>query len=443
MKKNIIKYIITFIILLLIFNLLLFVTSLFPSSWIENRVRESSQILNEEGNLYHFKIFNVENNNYTDSLIINECYSIDNTDPIFSYMSCRKNYQKGITQKQEPDIVGELFSVSNDSVKDEKYDPVKELSEFLNGKVTISYEYARYWHGYLTLYRVLLIFFNIKGIRIALFVLFVFLYIRLFYLLKKQFGVYIAIIFALSLLGVDYFHVAYSLESAPVFITMMLSSIIVLKRIDKIENLYLYQFVIGCICNFVDYLTVPLITLAMPLLIYILSKMQKENLHTKECLKMIFLSCIAWGIGYAATWISKWAIYDIVFEKNMIINAISQVIYRSGMTIPSSQVSIYFTVCVFLLNTLRRFFIFELVILIIKIKCKDYTTEGYDLPDLLKKCIPFVIIGILPIIWYCLLSNHTVVHPRFTYRHTLILLVCLLLSLNTITQNKGKLGKFE
>ena len=95
--KKVIKYTRVWIILFIIFNLSLCITSLFPSEIIEENVKSSSDILLKEGNVYKISEFSsITNNNYTDAIIINEAYSIDNTDPIYSYMAMRKNYKKSI-----------------------------------------------------------------------------------------------------------------------------------------------------------------------------------------------------------------------------------------------------------------------------------------------------------------------------------------------------------
>lgn len=92
--KKIFKFIIVFIIIIISFNLFLFLSSSFPSSWIENNVRKSSQRLNVEGNIPLLANI-VFNDNFTDAIMINTCYSIDNSNPIFSYLSRKKKlYEK-------------------------------------------------------------------------------------------------------------------------------------------------------------------------------------------------------------------------------------------------------------------------------------------------------------------------------------------------------------
>ena len=107
------KYIITFIGLIIILNLLLFLGSLFSSNLLEKNVKESAKTLLTEGNRYQIiKTLDVYNDNYTDSIMINTAYSIDNTNPIYSYMSGRKNFNSQITKNSLEDASGELISIN-------------------------------------------------------------------------------------------------------------------------------------------------------------------------------------------------------------------------------------------------------------------------------------------------------------------------------------------
>lgn len=436
--RKFIKYIVVFCVLLLIFNILLFTSSLFPSSLIEKNVRESSKILTEEGNIYQFFDWcSVVNNNYTDVLMINEAYSIDNTNPVYSYMAVRKNYEKGITQRSLMDTGGDSISLNNS----EDYDPVGELAEFLDGNIDTSINYARYWHGYLPVIRTLLIFFNISQIRKILLIIFIIIFVWLLVLIRKEIGVAETIIFGISLILQGYFFVSYSLESSPVFLVMMISSIILLKRINRIKNLYLYFFIISCITNFVDYLTVPLITLGIPLILYILYKQKNDNtIKSKDYIKIIIKSSIVWFIGYAFTWGSKWIIYDILYNQGVIKSAIFQVIYRAESTNNCKGIKIYEVVQGFMLENMGYCFILGILTLVILLVRKNkYNIKLKNGEEYFNQIKPILIILIMPLVWYFVLANHTIIHTRFTYRHMLIFLIGILVCLkNTCTVEKLK-----
>ena len=441
--KKFLQYVVVFIIIILIFNLLLLLSSLFPSSLLESNVKESSERLLVEGNFFYLnKPLNITNNNFTDAIMINECYSIDNTNPFFSYMSARKNYKKGFTIDELPDTTGELISISSSSnPEDQIYNTVGELDEFLDGKVTTSVEYARYWHGYLVFLRILLLFFNIMEIRYFLFGLFLFLFIFLFIILKRKLGVSFALIFSFALIAYNYFFVFYSLESAPIFITMMIACIVLLTRIDKLKNFYLFIFIIACISNFVDYLTVPLITLAMPLYIYIAYIFKNKDFQLRNSIKTVACSCFAWGSGYAFTWLSKWVIYDVIFHKGLIASAIQQVFYRTVSPNPIAVNTLDAVLLNFFANAsifttifmaFMAFAIFFISMISMLNKNFKWNLHMTSFSIYLKRIVPFVIIAILPIIWYVVLSNHTVLHFHFVYRQMLIFLVGILICLRNL-----------
>ena len=111
--NRVLKYVLTFIIMILAFCILLTITSLIPKSAIEENVRESAKILNKQENSFlitikHYKTIKIDN--YTDALMINTAYSIDNAEPFYSSMVARKDYIKGITKEIHPDEKGELKS---------------------------------------------------------------------------------------------------------------------------------------------------------------------------------------------------------------------------------------------------------------------------------------------------------------------------------------------
>ncbi len=437
--EKIAKYIVVFIILFIIFNFALYIISLFPSSTIEKNVKRSSEILLQEGNSYELsKFLSIRNNNYTDAIIINEAYSIDNTKPIYSYMTMRKNYNPEITKKTLPDTLGELASVNTDENGEMKlnsaddYDPVGELNEFMNGKIDTSIIYARYWHGYMPVYRVLLVFLDIMGIRILLLIIFILVFIYLMYLLKNKLGIMIAVIFGYALITQGYFFVSYSLESSPVFLVMMISSIILLKRIDKIKNIYMYFFIIAIITNFVDYLTVPLITLAMPLFIYISDKQKKEH-DCKKYVKIIVKATIIWFLGYALMWASKWMIYDFLYHGDLIKTAIQQILYRTERYNPSSDLQVLTELGVFLISNIQNVLIFYIILLQVRIvKINQIKVKLKNRAECIKENIPFLMISLMPFVWYIALANHTILHHVFVYRHMLIFLCGILICIRNV-----------
>lgn len=436
MKKilfNIIHYILIFVFVFLICNILLYISCIFNSKYIYKNVKSSYNILNKQGLIYFInKKLDLANDNYTDALIINEMYSIDNKSPFESYLKTRKNYKRGLTTSELKDITGESRSITKGDKFSKVYNPINELKQFINNNIHTSINYGRYWHGYIILYRPLLLFLNITQIRILLFLLLCILLLYFVFLINKRFGKTIAIIYGLSFILNGYFSVAYSLESSPIFLVMIMSSIILLKNIDNIKNIGIYIFIVGCLANFFDYLTVPLITLVVPMSIYIL-KLLEEHKNWKKCIKILILNSIIWSIGYISSWLLKWIIYDIVFSENisMIQIGFKQFFYRTQRE-NSISINTCFDIIIYLL---KKPSIYIGVIVLIIIIGKKYLFKPHIYT---KKALPFVIITTYPIVWYTIFANHTIIHFYFVYRHCLIYMLGLLLTIYEIQTDRKK-----
>ena len=243
--KSFLKYILIFISLIFLFVALLWISSIFSSELIKNNVKESAKILVEETNnkeVYAiYRGHNIYLDNYTDALMINTAYSIDNSTPLYSSFMARKNYIPGKTTEVISEKVGELKSDSSYR----KLNQVGELSDTVNGKVLSSFEYARYWHGYLSYLRPLLILFNVNGIRILFSIILILLGITLLYLIVKKFNYITGIIFLIGLIFVDYTYIGFSLQGTPVFIIMMIASIILVAVLDVVSAMFLFILSIG------------------------------------------------------------------------------------------------------------------------------------------------------------------------------------------------------
>ena len=193
--KTIIKYIIVVLILIVIYTILLEITSLIPSSMLKSNVIKSSELLEKVGEkqIYDVKYKNECIFTFTDALMINTAYSIDNTKPFESFMLARKNYIPGQTKIVYPDSSGNLGA--NEKYKNKENGDLyqtKELYALMHGEnIEDSYEYARYWHGYLVFLRPLLVLFDYSNIRILIFVITLIVMGILLYLIYKKINIYI------------------------------------------------------------------------------------------------------------------------------------------------------------------------------------------------------------------------------------------------------------
>ena len=158
--------------------------------------------------------------NYTDALMINTAYSIDNNKPFESSFLARKNYIPNVTDDIYQDTAGELKSSSKYNYHNE----VGELNDLVNGEKVESFEYARYWHGYLIILRPLLAFISLNEIRVIFTIMLISLAVILAYLLYKNINITVAVIFITGMLGIEYFYLGFSLQGIFVFLITDISN---------------------------------------------------------------------------------------------------------------------------------------------------------------------------------------------------------------------------
>ena len=434
---KILKNIATFLLLIIIYNLLLYSICLFPSELVYDNCLKSAKQMQAEGGFTNTITPLTNFDNYTDILIINESYSIDNTDPLESYLKVRKNYNKEYTKVVLPDKNGELRAYFDDKYDENgnplnsDYDTILECLNFLDKKVSISVEYARYYHGYLVLYRPLLILFDIIGIRIITFIIFLVLFIMLGYELKKKFNLTITIIYLLALFSFDYFLIPFSMQVTPVFLIMMITLIIMLKYIDNISfsTLCFSAMIVGSLTCYFDYFTVPTITLTIPLFTYVYYLVKNKKYDYKELFINVLKVCIVWSLGYALTWASKWIITDLLLGTSIIQSALEQAFYR-GLNTPIVEKDAY-------LVFVKHFaFVGTIIILFIIIKDSLNNKLSDDLSFNNKHVLTFI--SLIPIAWSIITFQHFIRHSIFTFRQYLVVAIYFTILLVDILKPKIK-----
>lgn len=441
-----IKFILIFVILLGIYFAIMTLTSLIPSGMLENNVRESSETLVQEGEKVTFDLKYKEENifTFTDALMINTAYSIDNNHPIESFILARKNYIPGQTTEFYPD--GQYNLGANENyISKENGDlyQTKELYGLMHGdNIQDSYEYARYWHGYLSILRPLLLLFNYSGIRIVLAIITLISIVALITLLCKKISITSGVIYGIGLLAISIFIVTKSINEILIFIVAFISSIILLLKKNPEKNIGIFFFVVGSVSNFIDLLTAPLVTLGITAITYFLLVQRNESkVNIKRYILDFLKICISWALGYGITWLSKWVITEIFFGRPIISQAIEQAVFRSngpqinGMNIFSLS-NVFIRNMEYLSSPVAITILIAAVIYIIVMMIIN-RNKKIDFKENLKKCLPYILIFFLPVIWYMVLKQHSYTHVNFTYRILVISIISLLIIASKILVSKN------
>lgn len=441
---QIVKYTLVFIILICVYLASLICSSIIPTKWIESNSKKSSEeIITYGGEKEIVRIGNkyVIAFLFTDALMLNTAYSIDTSTPLASPMLARKNYIPGQTQRVFMDLNGNLGASENYKADNGDIYQVPEFYGLMHGEnIADSFEYARYWHGYLIFLRPLLVIMDYQGIRILMQVITIILMIVMLGLIAKKINWQIAVMFFIGFLSIDIFIAARAFNAICVFIIAIVSTIFILLKKDSEKNIAINFFVIGSVTSFIDLLTTPLVTLGIPIIVYLLL-IQKNGKNLKECLIELVKICLMWGIGYGLTWATKWILVQLMYNRPIIQNALTQAqvrIVTNKTTFLNMMINIgnFLSYEVIFANIMIM--ISYAIIMLVKNRNKELNIKNN-----IVQSIPYLIVAMMPLAWYAVLKQHSMIHRFFTYRALVITIITLMVSEYKILEVKTQDKKEE
>lgn len=332
--------------------------------------------------------------------------------------------EKAYPVLNQADISGTQLDNYTDKLMIEK--TLKEQKNPLQAAMWVN-GYARYWHGYQIFLRPLLVFLNYGSIRQLYGLLLILLVAANLYLLFARFGFFAGASLVASLFFVRFYTFFVSMQFSNVFLLALLANLYVLKKSDEKffqqKRYYLAFFVVGSVTNFIDLLTVPLVTLGLPLSILTLLATQAMK---KFGLKEMSGTILAWGSGYGLTWLFKWLISSVILQKNVLADAVHQILFRTegdadyplhyGQMLKQNAGLLFTKTNCLLLGVLVLGILGYLLW-----QKKRLQSWAWKLCLFLPT----------PYLWYLVLANHSQIHFWFTYRLQVITIFALLLLLTS------------
>lgn len=365
---------------------------LLPDKSIKAHIAESAPKMVEEG-LYPQAIIRVEQcqmDNFTDALIMNQIYNIDRKHPVKSAMKMIRSSEKG-----------------------RDWDQPRLLLRKVNGENLEEQHYARYWHGSTFLFRPLFLLMDFLTLRHILFIvssIFIVLLLCVYYL---KAGLIKTIALALGFLLTYGFVMQFSMQFFPVLALTVIGSLLVAKR-EQLANFGLLFFVIGSLTCYFDLLTTPLLTLGIPMAV-MLSLKREDEFQLKDNIIEVSKLTLLWGLGFALTFLTKWALASLILGQNIFSDAYEVSLYRmeaEEFTRWEAVTKNFGMLNLWMIGIAAAILLLFVIIKRLKISY--------------KKAVLFLIIGLMPYVWYLLLANHSYLHWWFTYRLQAITVVCLL-----------------
>ena len=323
---------------------------------------------------------------------------------------------------------GKFASASEDpNGKDDSIlDPVGRYMLGLSFSCVTSY--PRYWHGYLLYVKPLLALTHYGNMRILNGVIQVLLVLLLFWRMAKKNRRELILPWLLMYLLLMPLSLAKSFQFSSCFYILLLSSHACLSAgqdRDRLTGLFLYA---GIATAYFDFLTYPAATFGVPAILA-LSLMRGET--AEEKLAFLVRAGLGWCFGYAGMWALKWGIASLLTDENVILDAWNNIRLRTSHAMPGNAPAISTASCLrmvtvgFFRSPLAVPAALYAAVMIFRLVRRRRTWEKEGL----RIVLPYLLVGLLPFVWFCLTVNHSYVHYYFTCRalcvSILALLVCL------------------
>lgn len=291
-------------------------------------------------------------------------------------------------------------------------------------------DYSNYWHGYLVVLRPLLVFFNIEEIRLicqSVFFILETVVVAKLTLMKGRRGAMIGILLVFSYASMG---AAQAAETLPVFFSFVLSMLgvlVVLQVVDsgpwcKNGSIFSENFsllclfgVVGSLTAFFDFLDNPVLTLCVPMAVYLLVGSSRSM---REMLLGGVSSVAGWCLGYGLLWIGKWVLSAFVLGPSAITGAIEQVMYRSGVSsegasaggaLVAIEENVQHLGCMRYVVFAAGFLVVLCVIVLLLRAC--VTNSPAAISDFMR-ALGLLLVGLIPYVWYTVLSNHSIIHAE-------------------------------
>lgn len=285
-----------------------------------------------------------------------------------------------------------------------------EAAMYMNG-------YTRYWHGYQVFLRPLLVLYQLHQIRYLNMFCFFGVFCLVLFALKKRTGGLSAVAFFLTMVCSHIVVIPMSMQYMAVFMVTMLTMLMILLRYPfaKSENLPLLFMIIGMLINFLDLLTVPIVTLGVPLLLCLYLE-QQERPESVRMIRLTVGCSVSWGIGYGLCWLSKWVLSSIVLKRSIFEEVVGRArVWAVDADHSEGRVNT-------LLRNIHDYFgmqgirsmvfpvLFIMMIGVILLLFASRNRQRWIVSGVM------LMVSVYPYIWYFVLMEHSWLHHWFTYR---------------------------
>lgn len=395
------ELVLTFLIIFFGGCLLLILVNMLPKERIRLNIENSVALFEFQGDYPYMGVKETAYamDNWTEAVLLDMYYTADSERPIYSAFVTTEYRPENSTGVQR------LMTL----VQDKKW----ESSDRLLPR-------SSYWLGYGIFLRPLLYMFNYSQCRMLLNVVAYAALMLIVGVIGKRLNWYTAVGFG-TIMAIFHYYVLSLQYTLGIFCVLIAFAAILYILYAKKEISYLYlMFVVGILTAYFEWLSIPLITFGLPVLIALSKKSQNGENKFSELFNCVWQSGIGWCLGYGIMILAKNVAAMTVIGSDAWTYFVERLTADSAnaMTLKDfvkAVLNLFY--CVFPFSFLggnwERLLLIGIVVLaciLIVIRRKQNRARN----------VMLAIVGVSPMVWYAMFPGH-VTHVGIEFRTLMIM----------------------
>lgn len=396
-----------------------------PENRVRQHVSESYDMIKEEG-LYPQEAYLTEDlslrqqlDNYTDAIYLNVAYTVQ-PKHVFKYAA------------------GDFFGGRG-------ADPIEQLgSQIADEGSSDTVMYGRQWFGAAGVVRILLYFFNLSQIRALSSVVFLALLFLIGVQLYEKVGKQFAFVFEITMFMFFPVTIALSINIANVFYVSVLSIYYILCKDKDQVDAFCDLFIVGCLTAYFDLFLTPFVSYGLVTTVVIMILYCNHTIHSYWTgVVQLIKTAFGWLIGYVTFWGAKWVFASLILKQNVFANALSEMNNVGNGTVswgPDSklgyiksalELNFHKMLPVQVLNWIKDetgVVIYVLFVLLLAAGLSVLFMKKHKPAAQLYLSLLFVLISIMPYVYYAIMHVHTFVHCWVEYRYQCMTVIGLIMA---------------
>ena len=293
----------------------------------------------------------------------------------------------------------------------------ENLERYLRGEEGYDYNtYSHYWNGYLVFLKPLLFLFEYNDVLMLNYIVQMLLLIWVIIGMAKKGKDFLILPDIIMMVSIGApITTGVSIQLSDVLYLSMIGSGIIIWNSSRMKDRHIYYLflVLGMMTSYFDFLTYPLFSLGIPLIIYIACSERKE---TMQYLSGTIINSIGWSVGYVGMWIGKGLLGSLLFpDSGALQTGMEHFMFRTSNATDAEKVDTFDVLMRNAFTYINWPVLTILVLMAIYYFIKIYKHRYWD-KSMLQKVLSYAVVFLYPLVWYAIMKNHSYLHAFMTYR---------------------------